>query len=362
MGLSDFGNQYDDQAVEQFGESLLNKYGVLACEEAAKLEQSTLSEGSLSSYKPQVRQVINRAGESDPPVRTVIEIIKDSDKKSNTKSIMVSALRKYYEIVNNEKADKFFREAKQSEIDAEAFKGRMDVKEWITEDEVERINKFILPDSDEHERQLESSGKIYHVNHKHKALFQTLYYTGCRVGEVELLDIDDIDFDDNRVDVYRLKKSGEKPKRDIVAVPEELLDTLETFIDKYRKDDDGRLKGQSLFNCTKRTIERKIKDISKAYKFCFGDGFSHADKMTPHKLRHARVTAIANQAGLESAGEFVDHASPETTKGYRHLAAEEQREMLPEEQSDSSEKIAELLSDEDISEEKIEAIKELTRP
>ncbi len=109
----------------------------------------------------------------------------------------------------------------------------------------------------------------------------------------------------------------------MIAVPQELIDIL----NEYMKAKD--ISSGQIFPFTTRTAQNRIKDIDKAYKHAFG-GFEHMDKLTPHKFRHGRITDLANNSSLEEAGQYVDHASPETTDQYRHLATEEQRDILPE--------------------------------
>lgn len=334
---SEFGSQYSQEEIDEFGGRVLKKYGIEACEAAQVIEKTNLSTGSLSSYKPQIRQVISEAGTKDPDIDTALEIISNSNKEGSTKSIMVSAIKKYYQAIEeDEKAEEFHKKAKRSDIDSDAFKGGMEVNEWLTVDEVQRIIDHILPDDGEVENKIESSGKIWFITFEHRAMFETLYFTGCRVGEVAMLDVDDLYFDSNQVKVYRTKKGGDKPVRDMIAVPEKYMKTMEQYINQ-RDINSG-----NIFDYTPRTIQNRISDINDLYNFVFGE-FNHTEDLTPHKLRHARVTAIANESGLDKAGEFVSHSSVETTKGYRHLAVEDQRSILPEEQDEEESDVNEGL-------------------
>lgn len=326
---SEFGSTYNSSDLEKHGKRLLDKYGRVACEEAAELESTNLSEGSLSSYKPQVRDIISTVGDANPDVEEALQAIQDCDKEGSTKSIMVSAIKKYYEAIGEiDKADNFNAKAKKSDIDNEAFSGGMDIDEWVTVDEVERIDDNLFPEDGVKQVTVGGGNNQWIITMEHKAMFETLYYTGCRVGELPLLQIDDFNFKNNEVQVYRLKKSGKKPKRDMIAIPQEYVDTMQSYLDMYN------LEEGDVFRYCDRTIQNRMIDLNEAYKFTFGP-FEHTEDMTPHKLRHARVTAIANTSGIDKAGEFVDHSSVETTKAYRHLAVEEQRDILPEEQDDS---------------------------
>jgi len=329
MSLDEFGTTYDKSNVEQFGKRMLDKYGILACEEAHRLENTNLTKGSLSTYKPHVRLVVSEIGHANPSIEDSLTIIKDADKSGSTKGVMVSAIKKYYDAIDElEKAEEFHREAKRSDIVDEAFTGSMEVEEWLTVDEVNKIINVMLPEHGIRQSELGGLGSTWLITFEHRAMFETLYYTGCRVGEIPYLQVEDFDFEDNNARVYRLKKKGKEPKRDMIAIPQEFVDTLKCYLDMYEIDEGP------VFDYTSRTIGTRIQDINEAYQHSYG-GFDHADKLTPHKLRHARVTAIANQSGIEKAGEFVDHSSIDTTKAYRHLSVEDQRDILPEEQGES---------------------------
>jgi len=104
---SEFGSTYNSNDLEKHGKRLLDKYGRIACEEAAELESTNLSDGSLSSYKPQVRDIISTVGDANPDVEEALQAIQNCDKEGSTKSIMVSAIKKYYEAVGQiDKAEK----------------------------------------------------------------------------------------------------------------------------------------------------------------------------------------------------------------------------------------------------------------
>jgi len=329
MSLDQFGTVYDDSYIEQFGKSLLDKYGPLACEEAHRLHESNLSDGSLTSYKPHVRNLISQVGEENPSIEQSLQIIKEADKSGSTKGVMVSAIKKYYESIGElEKAEEFHREAKRSGIVDEAFSGGMEVEEWLTVDEVDKIIELMLPDYGEEKSEIGYGSPVWQLTFEHRAMFETLYYTGCRVGEIPLLQVEDFDLENNNVQVYRLKKRGKEPKRDMIAIPNDYSKTVKEYLENQDKEQGP------VFDYTSRVIQDRIKDISEAYIHSYGD-FEQAKKLTPHKLRHARVTAIANESGLEEAGEFVDHSSLDTTKAYRHLSVENQRDILPEEQGTS---------------------------
>lgn len=337
MSLDNFGETQDSQAVQRFGKSMIEKYSAKACKAAVKLEDSNINSGSARTYKPQVRQVVSELDDENPDPREVSRVIASSDKQGSTKNVMVTAIKKYYEVIDEyskrDELDKIAKEEQLAEVD---FDRGMEVDQWITKDEVLRIEEHILPPKGERFHQIDGPGKSVAVSLEHKALVMTLFYTGCRVGEVcqvstggEALMLSDLHPGSGRMNLYRSKKKGKGYKRDMKVVPSKLWDVLDEYTQEYNigsiQDDDDT----PIFPFVKRTAQNRISDIHSAYEFVFGQ-FEHIDKLTPHKFRHGRITDIANHSGLEEAGQYVEHSSPEVTNAYRHLAAEQQREMLPE--------------------------------
>lgn len=332
MGLeNEFGSTFDQEHVEKFGRKLLEKHGEKACVAAEKLESTNLDSGTLRTYKPQVRHVIRETQERNPSPEAVVDVVAGCDKKSSTKNIMLVAMKAYFkQIGESDKAEKIHNLAQSKDVGEMDFSREMDVDEWITKDEFDKIVEHILPDEGESMNEISGAGKSHLITIEHKALVITLFYTGCRVGEIcrretgdFALSVEDIYWDEGQIEMYRLKKEGSGVKRDIKVVPDRLLNVLKEYIE-YAGIEEG-----AIFDFTTRTAQNRITDIHEAYVFAFGE-FNHTDNLTPHKFRHARISNIANHSDLDSAGEYVDHSSTEITKAYRHLATEQQKEILPE--------------------------------
>mgnify|MGYP000005137027 CR=1 FL=1 len=337
MALDNFGEAYTQEQVEKYGKRLLDKYGLEVCEAAAVLDEQNLKQGTTRSYKPQVRQILHGLSDTNPTPRGVVDHISEVDKQSGTKKLMVSAMEKYFKSIGEQSKGTEVRDLANKEgITDKNFNTESTISGWITKDEILTIEQQILPSDGEKTNILSFEDRSWAITAEHKALTMCLYYTACRVGEIckrskgdEALSVEDIDLDSNKIELYRLKKKGKGYKRDITAVPDKLINALEEYINMYN------IQSGPIFSFTTRTAQNRIKDISKVYKHAFGD-FEHMDKLTPHKFRHGRITDIANNSSLEDAGQYVDHASPETTNQYRHVATEEQREMLPEESGGTS--------------------------
>lgn len=370
MGLDTYGADYTQDDVERFGKRMLDKYGLFACKQAAKLEDANIDSDTARTYKPQVRQVISELYEENPDPREVVEIIGDADKKATTKNMMVVAMKKYYRTIGSrDRGEELHELAKDKGVAEINFNREMEVEEWITKDEVERIEEYILPDDGRTINEMNGANQSWVITLEHKALVMTLFYTGCRVGEIcsrtnedEALCLDDLYWESQQMRLYRLKKRGKGYKRDMKVAPQKLWDVLEEYIESYGIGDDAEPdEDVRLFPFVKRTAQNRITDVHEAYQYMFGD-FEHMDKLTPHKFRHGRVTDIANHSSLEEAGQFVEHSSQEITDNYRHLAAEQQRQILPEEADesdvDSAEEVMEALGVDNVSE-AVEKLQEL---
>lgn len=328
MGLE----SYDSKPAEQ-------KYTPTACEAADKLDDTSLSDGTLTTYKPQVRKVVSSLGK-DPDPERVIDFIRDEKCAGSTKNVMVMAIKKYYQAIDSfGKSEKLSNLAEIKDL-AKDYSSSMKVNEWVTKDEVEKILDKLCPDSDEKTKLVQMGDKSFIATQEHKAIVATLYYTGLRVSEAIMLEVDDFYFEDNEVEVYRLKKGGDVVKRDRIHQSDEYLDVIKDYMEWHD------IKSGRIFDFTTRTVENRVNDIEEVFKYAYG-GFKECENLTPHKFRHGRVTAIANTSGLEAASQYVDHESIETTQAYRHITTEDQIDMLPENQ-DSSDDVSDLLEELDV--------------
>jgi len=360
MSLDEFGQTFSQEAIEEFGTKLLNQYGEEVCEAASVIEGQNLSKDSVRSYKPQIRQILYACSDMNPTPRDVADHISDADKSSGTKSLMVSAIERYFKSIGEpQKGEKVRTITNNEGITEKDFNTESTISGWITKDEMLRIEDKIFPENSEQINRLSFVDQSWVITLEHKALAMTLFYTACRVGEICKKDsddhgilVEDIYSESDEMNLYRLKKKGKGYKRDMTAVPGKLIDVLQEYLET------NNIQEGEVFPFTTRTAQSKIKEIGKVYKHAFGD-FEHMDKLTPHKFRHGRITDIANTSGLEEAGQYVDHASPETTDQYRHITTEEQRDALPEESgSADGQEIEKLMQELDVDsvEEAIEAV------
>jgi len=150
-----------------------------------------------------------------------------------------------------------------------------------------------------------------------KALFETLYSTGCRISEAIAIKWGEIDFARGTVIVTgkgakeRLVILGRPAlaalsalrKKAAEAGPELSSDTMDAFLtDRFRR-------------ISARFVERRM----KAY---LAEAGLPGD-VTPHKLRHSFATHLLDAgADLRSVQEMLGHSSLSTTQIYTHVSVE----------------------------------------
>ena len=146
-----------------------------------------------------------------------------------------------------------------------------------------------------------------------RAILETLYGSGCRVGELCGLDVLDLDADEATL---LLRGKGNKQRRVPVGGP--CLDALMAYLGRGRpslirgpegramflNQRGGRLSRVSVWNMVKRR----------------GAEVGLAEGLSPHTLRHSFAThLLAGGADLRIVQELLGHADIATTEIYTHV-------------------------------------------
>lgn len=162
-------------------------------------------------------------------------------------------------------------------------------------------------------KQLPSQDYIFKVldsiNHlRDRALLETLYGTGVREGELSALNIQDVDFENKLLYVFKAK--GDEPR--VVPISNKALEYIKAYI-KSRKE--GPL---FLNNRYTRLGERSIYNIVTKYF-----------DMPPHDLRHCFATHLLAKTGnLKGVSELLGHSSIEVTERiYTHFNMDNLKEI-----------------------------------
>lgn len=135
-----------------------------------------------------------------------------------------------------------------------------------------------------------------------RLLVRFILLTGCRVGEVANLMIEDIDFKNRIVKIVDHGKYEIKKQR-IVPIDKVTCEMLKQYI--------GEKKSGSVFNLGVRAIQKIIK------KGALKSKIPNCEKITPHKLRHTMaINWITKGGDLRTLQRILGHNSIKTTEVY----------------------------------------------
>ena len=158
--------------------------------------------------------------------------------------------------------------------------------------------------------------KVYYEKNKQRniAIFTLFLGTGIRVSECVGLDIEDVDFKNNRIRIIR--KGG---KEEYVYFGEEVATALKSYITEERvhvKPREGH-EHALFYSIQKRRISvQAIENLVNEYTSQI-TSFKH---ITPHKLRSTYGTALYQQTGdIYLVAEVLGHNDVNTTR--KHYAA-----------------------------------------
>lgn len=150
-----------------------------------------------------------------------------------------------------------------------------------------------------------------------KAIFETLYSTGCRISEITRIKWGDIDFSRGSLIVV-----GKGSKERLVILGSVALAALTGLRDEVQRisvtmssDDSFAFLSDSFARIYPRFVERRMK------RYLAGANLPVA--LSPHKLRHSFATHMLDAgADLRSVQEMLGHASLSTTQIYTHVSVE----------------------------------------
>ena len=145
-----------------------------------------------------------------------------------------------------------------------------------------------------------------------RAILETIYSAGLRIGELVALNVSDID---EFSQALRIQGKGKKER--IVPLGSKALGGVDAYLVK-RNEAFGKGKNAALFvnrrgqRLTSRSIRRALDKHVKAAGI--------AQSISPHALRHSFATHMLDAgADLRSVQEMLGHASLSTTQIYTHL-------------------------------------------
>ena len=152
-----------------------------------------------------------------------------------------------------------------------------------------------------------------------RAIMETLYSGGIRVGELVQLDNNDID-----LIAEALKVKGKGKKERIVPVGKPAVNAIQKYLDERGPAADRNDRAVFLNRAKKRLSTRQVQRIIKKYMKMA----SLPGHITPHALRHSFAThMLDNGADLRAVQELLGHKSIATTQIYTHITPERLKQV-----------------------------------
>lgn len=174
-------------------------------------------------------------------------------------------------------------------------------------------------DMDEVSRLIEAPDEKDLAGLRDRAIMETLYSTGMRVGELMNMGMNDIDFIGGVIKVF-----GKGRKERLAPIGDKALGAIRNYLGKrgdaklndkkavFLNKDGGRLTDRSV----RRIIDKYIKRVSVR------------EGISPHTLRHSFATHLLNRgADLRSVQELLGHMNLSTTQIYTHVTTQRLKEV-----------------------------------
>lgn len=167
------------------------------------------------------------------------------------------------------------------------------------------------------------------ISLRDRAILDTLFSTGMRVGEIVELNRDQINLDyikKHNVKELELPITGKGGYTRTVYFSKRALESLVKYLDKRQDNDKAlfinfkRVRKPSSRRLTSRSIERIVKKYVKLTGLPIDT--------SPHTLRHSFATDLLNQGvDLRIVQEFLGHQNISTTQIYTHITNKKLRDI-----------------------------------
>jgi len=261
--------------------------------------------GDLAAFA----RFINRDGEFDPRQVSTLDLrhylahMRRQGAARTTVARKVACLRSFYKFL--------IREGVVSDNPATSLtlpRRRQRLPTFLDEAEVLRL--------------LESPDRTTVAGRRDRAILETLYSTGMRIGELAAVNIEDVDLIGEVV-----KARGKGKKERLVPLGRPAIEALRDYLAVRSAIARGRrVHRRALFinKAGGRLSERGIRRIFNKYARAAG----LSDQVSPHTLRHSFATHMLNRgADLRAVQELLGHASIATTQVYAHVTTEKLKKV-----------------------------------
>lgn len=143
------------------------------------------------------------------------------------------------------------------------------------------------------------------------AILELAYGSGLRVGELESMNVKDLDLKSMTVRVM-----GKGRKERLVPLGRKSAEALSNYLERRRAEAGPEEEALFLGRGGKRLGQRSIRRMVRKYSLATG----LPGKVSPHTLRHSFAThMLQGGADLRVIQELLGHSSLSTTQKYTHL-------------------------------------------
>ncbi len=153
-------------------------------------------------------------------------------------------------------------------------------------------------------------------NEQEKAILNIAYGCGLRVGELSLINKEDIRFTENLLIVQK----GKNNKRRIIPINTKVTEELQNYLETQLNTNKAIFINNHSVRMQEWTFNKILKGLISKTKF--GQRFSteEMNKIGIHSLRHSIAThLLENGMKIEQVQTFLGHSHIESTEIYTHI-------------------------------------------
>ncbi|HUU43994.1 MAG TPA: tyrosine recombinase XerC [Planctomycetota bacterium] len=186
-----------------------------------------------------------------------------------------------------------------------------------------KLPRFL--DETEMRRLVESPDTATLAGLRDRAILETLYSTGMRVGELVAMNVRDADFLSEAI-----RTLGKGRKERLVPIGRVALAVLDEYLTRRRRDAKAKPRDTDPLFINKLGTRLSARGVNRVLKkYILAEGLK--GKISPHTLRHSFATHLLNRgADLRSVQELLGHEHLTTTTIYTHVTTERMREVYDE--------------------------------
>jgi len=151
---------------------------------------------------------------------------------------------------------------------------------------------------------------------RNRLLLKLIYGSGCRVGEIVKLKVDDLNFKEKTAMI----RSGKGNKDRIIILSKDWIIELKKYLKKKKIQSEYVFSKKNGTNLSTDTVQRIIKESAKKAGI--------TKRVTPHCLRHSYATHLLESGtNIRYIQTLLGHSSLNTTQIYTNVASEQLKKI-----------------------------------